>query len=78
MSTENFVGSTFESDQPRKLYDYSQQERSTETRFHVSSFLVIYIYISIERERHTNMYKEEKKIKLSFSFFCTFLMEYNI
>ncbi|KAI7847907.1 hypothetical protein BDC45DRAFT_575353 [Circinella umbellata] len=34
MSTENFVGSTFESDQPRKLYDYSQQERSTETRFH--------------------------------------------
>ena len=35
MSTENFVGSTFESDQARKLYDYPQQERSTETRFHV-------------------------------------------
>ena len=38
MSTENFVGSTFESDQARKLYDYPQQERSTETRFHVSFF----------------------------------------
>ncbi|KAI9267922.1 hypothetical protein BDA99DRAFT_504373 [Phascolomyces articulosus] len=34
MSTENFVGSTFESDQPRKIYDYPPQERTTETRFH--------------------------------------------
>ncbi|KAI9493537.1 hypothetical protein BDB00DRAFT_822359 [Zychaea mexicana] len=47
MSTENFVGSAFESDPPRKMYDYSQQERSTESRFRFwsnsrySSYLVL-------------------------------------
>ncbi|KAI8145390.1 hypothetical protein BJV82DRAFT_36493 [Fennellomyces sp. T-0311] len=46
MSTENFVGSVFESEHPRKTYDY-RQDKATEPRFHFwsdskySTFLVL-------------------------------------